>query len=529
MTQSLFNKSKKNFKVLLLYPNIQMSQMMPYSIGLLTALLRREGFSVDLFDTTFYVDEINKNYETHNQHVLEWEWKEKSQIFKSNIVNNFQKKIEKFDPDLIGISVVENSYPIARRIIRSLPEKMKKIPIVWGGVFASFASQIILNDNVGDYVCRGEGEDAMIDFCNRLCEGKPTHNVQNFWVRYNGNIIKNKMGPLIDLETLPIPDYSLFPEHAIYRPMQGKIRRTVGLETQRGCPYTCTFCNSPSKVTHYKSDTGQMFARKRSLKKVREEIDFLHKKYNLELIFMIDDTFLAVPEKRFDELYEIYTDWKIPFYMNTRCETMTERRAKKLEEMNLLRMNFGIEHGNPEYRRNILKRTTSNEEMISAFRMTAGKKYATAGDLIIGMPEENRKLIFDSINFTRQLPKETERTGAFIFAPYHGTPLRKLAIKKGYIKNPDSVCDITKPEESMLDQPQLPRQELIGLAKTVGLYQVLPESEWKFIEKAEGNGKEAIELRTQLRKEYNWLREASTKTRVDRSKKPNASVAKLEA
>ena len=40
-----------------------MAQMMPYSIGLLTAVFRREGFQVDLFDTTFYVDENNKNYE----------------------------------------------------------------------------------------------------------------------------------------------------------------------------------------------------------------------------------------------------------------------------------------------------------------------------------------------------------------------------------------------------------------------------------------------------------------------------------
>ena len=509
MTQSSYNKSKKNFKILLLYPNIQMSHMVPYSIGLFTALFRREGFVVDLFDTTFYVDEDNKNYETHYEFYTEFAWQKKSNIFKTNILDNFQKKIEEFDPNLIAISVVENTYSIARRIIQSLPEKMKKIPIVWGGVFATFAPQLILNDNVGDYVCMGEGDKAMIEFCNRLCEGKPTHNVQNFWVRYNGNIIKNKMGSLVDLENLPIPDYSLFPEHAMYRPMQGKVRRTIAIETQRGCPYTCTFCNSPGKVTLQKADTGQMFTRKRSIKKVREEIDFLHKKYNLELIYMIDDTFLGISEKRFDELYEMYLDFKIPFWMNTRCETMTERRAEKLEEMNLLRMNFGIEHGNPEYRRNILKRSTSNERMISAFQMTSGKKYVTIGDLIIGMPEENRKLVFDSIKFTRQLPKDVEKTGAFVFAPYHGTQLRELAVKKGYIKNPESICDITKPEESMLDQPQLPKQELIGLVNTAGLYQELPESKWKFIKKAEGSGKEAIELRMELRKDYNWIKKSN--------------------
>ena len=55
MIKDSINKSYNGFKVLLVYPNIQLCEMMPYSIGLLTALLRREGFTVDLFDTTFYV------------------------------------------------------------------------------------------------------------------------------------------------------------------------------------------------------------------------------------------------------------------------------------------------------------------------------------------------------------------------------------------------------------------------------------------------------------------------------------------
>ena len=45
--------------------------------------------------------------------------------------------------------------------------------------------------------------------------------------------------------------------------MQGKIWRAVGLETQRGCPYTCTFCNSPSNNVEYKAETGGKFHRKK--------------------------------------------------------------------------------------------------------------------------------------------------------------------------------------------------------------------------------------------------------------------------
>ena len=67
--------NKNKFKVLLVYPNIQMCEMMPYSIGLLTAYLRREGFEVGLFDATFYTDEVNRNYEEYHNYVQEFDWK----------------------------------------------------------------------------------------------------------------------------------------------------------------------------------------------------------------------------------------------------------------------------------------------------------------------------------------------------------------------------------------------------------------------------------------------------------------------
>src|SRR3989338_6573767 len=44
----------KEFKVLLVYPNHMMVNLLPTNIGILTACLRQNGFHVELFDTTFY-------------------------------------------------------------------------------------------------------------------------------------------------------------------------------------------------------------------------------------------------------------------------------------------------------------------------------------------------------------------------------------------------------------------------------------------------------------------------------------------
>ena len=43
-----------SFRVLLVYPNLRGMNMLPPAIGLLSAVLKRSGFTVKLFDTTYY-------------------------------------------------------------------------------------------------------------------------------------------------------------------------------------------------------------------------------------------------------------------------------------------------------------------------------------------------------------------------------------------------------------------------------------------------------------------------------------------
>ena len=129
---------------------------------------------------------------------------------------------------------------------------------------------------------------------------------------------------------------------------------------------------------------------------------------------------------------------KIRFLDEYRQKLLT-KRAQDLEDMNMLRMNIGIEHGNFEYRKKYLKRNVSDELQIKAFEMVVDKN--TLLVLIVLLvclmrPEIN----FDTIKFVRKLPKTIDATGAFVFAPYHGTPLRELAIKRIYNKGCDSVC-----------------------------------------------------------------------------------------
>ena len=55
--------------------------------------------------------------------------------------------------------------------------------------------------------------------------------------------------------------------------------------------------------------------------------------------------------------------------MNTRPETITERHAKKLKEINCHRANIGVEHGNYDFRVNVVGRSYKNESAIKAFKL----------------------------------------------------------------------------------------------------------------------------------------------------------------
>ena len=56
MIKSPFSaRQPKDFRILMLYPNLHMSALMPQVIGIFTALFKREGYTIDLFDCTYFL------------------------------------------------------------------------------------------------------------------------------------------------------------------------------------------------------------------------------------------------------------------------------------------------------------------------------------------------------------------------------------------------------------------------------------------------------------------------------------------
>ena len=481
------DETPKEFRVLLVYPNYSMVNLLPTNIGILTACLKQNGFKVDLFDTTFYrttektLDEIR----VEHLQVRKFDLQEFGVDFKqSDMIEDYRRKLEEFNPDLIGFSVVEDTWPQARALIESARDYIA--PVIVGGVFPSLAPDVPIAHPDVDMICIGEGENAIIELAYRLFNGEDYFDVSNLWVKHGQQLIKNPMLPPVNLDEVPFGDFDLFEKETFFRPMQGTIVRMVPIETDRGCPYTCRFCEAPSLVGLYKEATGQHYFRRKRWERVRQEILLYRERYDADFIYFNAETFLAMSKEEFSKFIEIYSDIKLPFWMQTRVETLTEDHVQQLENVGCNRISIGLEHGNEEFRQRIVGKGFSNKKIIEVFQILDRYSIPITINNILGFPGETRDLIFDTIELNRKLG--TDSINAYLFAPYRGTAMYFDAAAAGYLNEGEETNSPII--GSILNMPTISKEELMGLVRTFSLYVKFSRQEWPQIKIAEQFTKE---------------------------------------
>ncbi len=328
-------------------------------------------------------------------------------------------------PDLVGYSVYTGTQHYYLELNRRLRAQLSVLS-VFGGPHPIFFPEMIREEGV-DGLCRGEGEYATLDLLNALRAHEPFDRIPNWWFKIGGRIIKNPLRPLIkDLDQLPFPDRELLYQA---QPASRGIKVKPFI-TGRGCPYNCTFCFNKAYSDLYGG--AGLRIRRRSVDNVIAEIEEVRKRYPLQFITFMDDTFVLNIRwlREFTEKYRAQIG--LPFWCQARADLLTEEKVTLIKGAGCVSISFGLETADDYLRDLVLNRRMSKEDILKASRILKEQGIAFMTNNMLGLPKGG--LAEDLATLKLNIECRPSYANVFLYQPYPKTALGEMAFREGLME-----------------------------------------------------------------------------------------------
>ena len=346
------------------------------------------------------------------------------------VISTHQDPIQaakEFKPQIVGYTIYTGLHRYYLELNKAIKEALGgKVFSVFGGPHATFFPEVIEEEGV-DGVCIGEGEEAMLDLANALEGGSDYTSIPNWWFKMDGEIIRNRVRPLLeDLDSLPFPDRELFYAKDAFS-------RESGLKhfiSSRGCPYRCSYCFNQAFNEIYRG-LGKI-VRHRSVDNVIEELRWVKSKYPLRFVVFLDDLFIW-PLKWVEEFAEKYPrEIGLPFFCNVRPNLVNKELVRLLKEAGCHSVGMGVETGDEQLRKTLLKRDITQEQIMESARLIkeAGIRLITTN--MIGLPGGSLEVDFKTLELN--IACRPDYANVFLYQPYPGTELGEYAKEQGLLE-----------------------------------------------------------------------------------------------
>lgn len=379
-----------------------------------------------------YVGTYLKKNSDHEIHIID---SESERLTSGDI----EEKIKTIKPDVLGITAFTNTLKNVLDVLKIAKKINPQCITVLGGPHIPLYPQETMGFKEVDYAISGDGEYAFKELLETLEKRLPP-DLQNAHLRKikgivfrtsSGEIYKNGFARVEDIDSLPFPDRG-FLKKELYFCILGKNRLMTTITSSRGCPFQCTFCNTPDKIYRYRNPIN-----------VVDEMEYIAKT-GVEEIFFFDDLF-NISEQRVIELCSeiLKRDLKVKWAFRGRPSNITKEMVRKAKEAGCERIQFGIEKATNESLKKVKKGTTV-AEIINAVNLT--KKYGLmcVGNFLLFTPGEDEKDAEEIIKFALKLKLDHAEFSVFI--PYPGTKIYEEGLHNKffekdywaeYAKNPD--------------------------------------------------------------------------------------------
>lgn len=386
-------------KFAFIYPEVAPGQRAHYhsAIGSLSAALKEAGHKTSLLHFVKPVDE-----------------------------KELIQSISEQAPDMIGFSTVTNVFRHVKKMAITLKRHFN-FPIVCGGVHPTLDPEGTILEGGIDMVCIGEGEETLVELCNKIERDEDITAIPNLWVKVGEKVFKNPPRPLIeDLDVLPFEDRAVFD----YEKLEESKNHTAKIMASRGCPYSCTYCCNRQIRGVYKNK-GR-YVRFRSVDRLLSEIEHIIRSYPFIEFLIFHDDILPLRLDWFRHFAEEYKDRiGLPFRCNCRPDLMSAECVQLLRKAGCVKVCFGVESGSEYVRTKILNRNITRDQIIDAFALCRQEGIATQSYNMVGMPFEDAHSILDTIKLNAQIrPDMIMRT---FFYPYPKTELYETCRRAGFL------------------------------------------------------------------------------------------------
>ena len=361
-------------------------------------------------------------------------------------------------PDIIAINInYTPSHQFMVKVSKYFKELFPNVIIIAGGFHATNATREVLECPSIDFVARGQGEVAFVDFMLAVEIGTDPAKIKGIYnltkilsekidissVKPSLNMPLSSLGletctPISNLDDLPFPDRTIIDMEA-YAVEQGRTtsletkfsKRKASIITTRGCYFACTFCASRT-----------IFPRKmqyRNTQNVIDEIRELHEKYQVNFLVLEDDLFTGNNDSCLQILRAIHKlkvteipDLEIQFPNDLNINTTSEEIFDAMIDCGLRVAHIAVESGSEYTQHSIINKRAKIDKVKPYVRYLQNKGVVVKCVYIIGFPGETLELMQETINFAKDVRSDWAIFN--IATPLLGTPMYDQFIDMGYIK-----------------------------------------------------------------------------------------------
>ena len=344
--------------------------------------------------------------------------------------------LESFRPQVVGISF-RNLDPLAGNLISFVPH-LKTLTglvkryapsatmVLGGSAFTLFARRLMAEAPEVDFGVTGEAEEVFPVLLDNLATPWTIPGI--LWRAGEDSVdVSPGISHCQHLDSLPLPDWEIF-EPRLYQE-QNRYVASMGVETKRGCPNSCSYCLYPVLQGHC--------LRLRSPARVVDELEMLHQNYGISAVHFTD----AVVNQPAEHLRAICREilrrrLEIGWTGFFREDALTHRDVDLYQKSGLLTWYFSAD-GASDYTLRLLGKDLTRDQILRAAQLAAASGILTVYHFLVNLPGETQ----DSLDQTRalldhlfDLHAAPGNLGAVVISNlrlYPGAPLTAEILKNG--------------------------------------------------------------------------------------------------